>query len=230
MIVRRRCFAFALAALLAAGSSVHGDAYYSISFNGQVGVTTYPDNQNGPLQPGQARIEFNVQWFSSGAQPEGADAVAFNTDLHLSPSQIVVPKGWTLTPNAVVPGLGTFSWELRAANPGIDPIIDVTINGLGSTAASHFWLPSVVAPGSTATPAMFAFHDYAIDYYQGPNQPWLRVPQGSDESWFSISGPPQFSIVHSAPEPSALVLAGLGLGGWIGCRAWRRRWSAHITA
>ncbi len=204
------------------------DYLFSDSTYGRVSVTTYPTTTgyfNGsPPQFGQALVEVDGQWHASGAQPEAVDTFAFNTNLHLTPSQFTLPAGWTLTPNAEVPGLGRFTWELHTTmTPGWQPIVDLTISGLGSNpAAAHFWFPSS-ATGSD-TPAAFAFHDSVIDYIGFYGAPTEREPQGPDTGWYSISGPPEFAKLTSAPEPATLILGSLALGGIIlGRRVFRRR-------
>lgn len=225
-----RYFALALIALVLARPSVRGDYFFSDGYRGKVRVTTYPDSSwLGTPQRGQARIDFDGSWHgSSQVIPETLDTVAFNTDLQLAPSQITVPKGWTITPNAVVPGFGRFSWVLHDAQAPIlpsYPLVSITIDGLGnSLAAAHFWQSSKVAGiAAPATPATFAFHDGVIDYYQGPDVPWLHVPQGPDMSWFSIAGPPQYAALTPSPEPTSLLLCGVGVAGLLGWNMLRRR-------
>jgi hypothetical protein len=220
---RIRFLALALVALMLARPPVRGDYFVSDGYRGKVSVHTYPNT----TQPGQARIEFDGGWHgSSHVISEFQDTVAFNTDLHLSPSQITAPKGWTLTPDAVVPGFGRFSWVLHTSDPHLSDLWpSVTIDGLGSNpAALHFWQSSSVAGiAPPATPATFAFHDGVIDYL-GRDWRWRAEPQGPDMSWFSIdAGPPQFATVTSSPEPSAVVLCGVGLAGLLGWNALRRR-------
>jgi hypothetical protein len=45
----------------------------------------------------------------------------------------------------------------------------------------------------------------------------------------AITGSAQVNVVSSSPEPSALALAGLGLGG-LGCAGWRRRRGRRAAA
>jgi hypothetical protein len=221
-----RFLVFAVAILLFDWPSAQADYWYARTDGGDVRVTTFPDTDFGSLQAGQARILFEA-WFSgsSHAQPAFIDSVAFNTDLILSPGQITAPQGWELTPNVTVPGKGRFSWGLHTLNPQEkDWLVGVMIDGLGEKpSASHFWLPSKTEGISPpATPATFAFHIAAIDYYQGPNMPWLRVPQGPDTAWsFLEDRPPDFP--HPTPEPCTLALAGLGLAGVLAAR----RLTAH---
>jgi hypothetical protein len=224
-----RYFALALVALVLARPAVRGDYFESVSYKGKVTVTAYQNWSGFGTPPGQVQIYFNGAWYGGSGQgsPDFLDTVAFNTDLHLSPNQITVPKGWTLTPNAVVPGFGRFSWVLHTSDPNwLDLFPSVTIDGLGSNAAaSHFWQSSTVAGiAPPATPASFAFHDGALAYYQGADLPWLHVPQGADVSWFSIdAGPPQYAALTPSPEPSALVLCGVGLAALLGWNVLRRR-------
>jgi hypothetical protein len=221
---RIRFFVLAIGTLLLARPPVRGDYFWTDTEHGTVSVTTYPTDGTS-LQPGQARIHFDGRWYGKSA-PEFLDFLAFNTDLTLSPNQITVPKGWKLTSNGVVPGFGRFSWLLQTSNqqPN-DGLYDVTISGLGdNVSASHFWQSSTVT-GITppVPPATFAFHDGVIDYYHG-RDPSLRVPQGPDTGWFSVdTRPPLFATVTSSPEPSAVVLLGVGLAALLGWNALRRR-------
>jgi hypothetical protein len=214
-----------LASILLARPEVRGDYFFAPlgPTVGQVTVTSYPT----ALQPGQANISFDGSWFSSGASPTGLDAVAFNTDLHLDPSQIAVPNGWTLTPNATVPGHGQFSWLARSSAPQFDNlVVGVTISGLGNNpSAWHFWLPS-----QGTTPATFAFHDAAIAFFPLADEPSYTVSQGWDSGWgFAGTQAPEIISLTSAPEPSALLLAGLGLAGLLGGRALHRRRTRACT-
>jgi hypothetical protein len=223
--LRLRLLTAALAILLVAWSPARGDQMFSFSAAGSVSIAAYPNSDfygGNALQFGQARITFDGGWISSGAQPESLDTVAFNTDLKLSPSQISVPQGWTLAPNGVVPGFGRFSWVAQTQNPHLnDIIVPITIGGLGNNAAaSHFFQSSVVTGSASASPAYFAFHDAVIDYYEGPNNPWLSVPQGQDTAWFTVD--PRPPAVTSSPEPSALILCSVGLAGLVGRRMLRR--------
>jgi hypothetical protein len=221
---RLRLLAAGLALLLVAWSPARGDQMFSDGRSGRVSIATYPNSDffGNALQVGQARITFDGQWMASGAQPESLDTVAFNTDLKLTASQIAVPQGWTLAPNAVVPGFGRFSWVAHTQNPQLNEIIvPITIGGLGNNAAaSHFFQSSVVTGIPSALPAYYAFHDAVIDYYEGPNNPWLSVPQGPDTGWYTVD--PRPPAVTSSPEPSALILCSVGLAGLVGRRVLRR--------
>jgi hypothetical protein len=245
MFIRTRWFAAALAALAFAQAVARGDYYDSgnaYTRYGRVIVTTYPTDPAAPgiragLFPeefhfgrpkfGQAQIVFDGGWLGvSGAYPTALDTIAFNTDLPLSPNQIIAPKGWSVTPNAVVPGLGRFSWQLHTSNPGESLVpIAVTIDGLGSNpAASHFWLPSTGMTPSGPPPA-FAFH-YNVINELGPDlgHGWyfVGVPQSPETGWYSVDTRLPFASVTSTPEPSTLILCSLAIGGLVGRRGLAR--------
>src|SRR6516165_4425415 len=101
-----RYFALALIALVLARPSVRGDYYESTTYKGKVTIYAFQNWSGFGTPPGQVQIYFNGAWNGGSGQvsPDFLDTVAFNTDLHLSPNQITGPKGWTVTPNAVVPG------------------------------------------------------------------------------------------------------------------------------
>jgi hypothetical protein len=222
-----RIFVLAVATLLLDWPSAQADYWYGRTGSGEFQVTTFPGHDLfGDVKSGQVRILFEAGWSgSSQAQPALVDTVAFNTDLTLSPNQIMVPQGWELTPNAVVPGKGRFSWALHTSNPQTF-FVGVTIAGLGTKASpSHFWLPSKTEGISPpATPDNFAFHVSAIDYLKDRDMPWVRVPQGPDEAWYGVEGrPPDYAFVTPTPEPCTLALAGLGLVGLLAARRFTAR-------
>lgn len=133
----------------------------------------------------------------------GIDAVAFNTNLNLSPAQIALPPGWALSQDRTMNGFGTFSWVARVTDPkyrvGNDNWINVVISGLGDQAdLGRFTFASQVDPRSPTPqfPAFFAAH----------------VSGGTPAAANGfITEQTIAGIIVGAPEPSALALCGVGL-------------------
>jgi hypothetical protein len=144
-----------------------------------------------------------------GLYEVAVNGFAFNTDLALTPSQFSLPAGWTATPNALVPGVGTFSWVLAGTTKPLSPdatsMVGFDISGLGdNTALSHFVIPSTQDGTNSSQGSWFAA-DIVPFYYA--NTFSGSVPAVTD-FWASGSGP----LPAEAPEPSTLLLLGLGLG------------------
>jgi hypothetical protein len=135
------------------------------------------------------------------------DAVAFNTDLALSPTQIIAPPGWILTQNAPIAG---FSWEATSTAPQYNSeAMWLTITSLGSNASLWDFQNYADRTGITPLPpaVYFAAHISGIT-------PSAATDFATEQWVFSTIPPP-------LPEPSALVLAGLGVVGLFGRRVAR---------
>jgi hypothetical protein len=194
---------------------------------GELEVLTYnPQNWRAP-GPGTLRFFFSPgETGVTTGNPGGIYSIAvqgfaFNTDLTLNPSQFNLPADWTATPNTLVPGLGRFSWVLMAPSPFFASTTGFDISGLGNyTTSNHFILPPT-PDGTNSSSAWFAADivpKYDPSTFSGP------VPTVTD-FWASAS----VSLPAATPEPSTLVLCGLGLGTWLGARAVRsRRYNRYI--
>jgi hypothetical protein len=179
--------------------------------------------RSGPDRPGPGTLRF-VLWpglegetNSRGLYEIQVKGFALNTDLKLTPDQFFLPAGWTATPNAVVPGLGRFSWVL--STPAADPRNSsqytwFDIGGLGANATfNHFVLPASPA-GTSSSSAWFAA-DIVPFYF--PDTFGGQVPAITD-FWASSS----LSSVAQTPEPSTFVLASLGMLALLGRCVLRR--------
>jgi hypothetical protein len=175
-----------------------------------------------PVPPDPGTLRF-VLWpggthatNSGGLYETQVKGFALNTDLKLTRDQFFLPAGWTATPNAVVPGLGRFSWVIStpAADPISSPYAWFDISGLGANATfNHFILPASPA-GTSSSSAWFAA-DIVPFYF--PDTFGGRVPAITD-FWASSS----LSSVAQTPEPSTLVLASLGMLALLGRCVLRR--------
>lgn len=143
----------------------------------------------------------------------GVDAVAFNTDLSLSPAQIQLPTGWTPSHNDSMNGFGTFTWVARATDPKYrngDNWLNLVISGLGDKAdLRHFTFNSQVDPrGPTPqTPAFYAAH---VSGGTATAADGFITEQ-------TIAG-----TIVGAPEPSTLAICGLGMAAIGAAHALRR--------
>ena len=198
-------------------------------------INVSADNGNpGPhrpdiVQPGQVRISFNAQQasglyiFSPLNGNWGIDAVAFNTNLNLTPGQFTLPTGWTLSHNGSMDGFGKFTWVAYATDPKYrghplpnvpDDEISVLISGLGSDAAyRHFTFLSQPDPPWNAMPqgdAYFALHTSGL------------VPSSLD-NFITEQTIAAAVAAPDTPEPSTLLLGALGVAG-TGMICARRRW------
>jgi hypothetical protein len=172
----------------------------------------------GPEDPGTLRFLFGAgaigETTDGGLYSTAVKGFALNTDLTLTPNQFDISSGWTATPNAVVPGLGHFSWVLSAPSAKdalMSSITGFDISGLGDQASfAHFVFPASPV-GANSSSAWFAADIvplYFPDTFHG------RVPDITD---FWASG--SLGVAAQTPEPCALALAGLGAIGLIGRRA-----------
>jgi hypothetical protein len=124
----------------------------------------------------------------------------FNTDL--APTSIVATNSggtdlhWTVKTNQNVSNFGIFSFELDGKGQAQANPLVVTISNLGSNATlAHFVLPSQLNGGTVAS----------------------FVAQ--QDRFIAVGDP------NAVPEPSAVVLALVGIGGFglTGFRRWRRK-------
>jgi hypothetical protein len=141
----------------------------------------------------------------------GIDALAFNTNLNLSPAHIALPPGCALSQDRTMNGFGTFSWVARVTDPkyrvGNNNWINVVISGLGDQAdLGRFTFASHVDPRSPTPqfPAFFAAHVSG------------GTPTAADGfiTEQTIAGD-----IVGAPEPAALTLCGVGLAAVCAGRA-----------
>jgi hypothetical protein len=212
-----------------------GSSWGTVQVEGYDGVGP----AGGGLSAGQVRITFEPNF---GPQPasgvaglinytnQGFQALAFNTDLSLSASQISLPVSWHAFPsvwlgeqvNGTYTSYGKYSWALgTTTNFQNSPIL---ISGLGANATpAHFLFPSDGSgppggPNAVALSADFAGLWTSINFSND-------FGASSSSQWFvsnasaAVGGEPP----TSTPEPSALALAGFGLAALLGRRVLRRR-------
>lgn len=163
------------------------------------------------LLAGQVRFTVTAPFLSiygnpSRARNYGLDQFAFNTDLSILASQIVVTTtggtnlNWTTQFNRNVSSFGRFSILAKGTGKSRGNPIVVTISGLGDNATlNHFLFPSTGRNGGT----YFAAH--LGGFPCPPNSHFIGV-----------------SDVTCVPEPASWMLAVVGLTG-IGLARWRRR-------
>jgi hypothetical protein len=189
--------------------------------------SVFIESYNGPnpqdlvhhLLAGQVRMTVTAPFLSIYGSPDnyGMDKFGFNTDLNLSPNNIVVTDGggtnlgWTVTQKLGVikpqniSTFGTFSVEDDGTGHSRgDPIV-VTIGNLGSNATiDHFIFLSTGGGGPDA---------YFVAHLGG----------------FTAQPTSQFIAVTSlTPEPGTIGLALIGLAG-IGVARLRRRFARSRT-
>jgi hypothetical protein len=188
-------------------SNIFGPGNYGTVFaEANNGATTV----NGVL-PGQVRLTVTGTWaaaYGNQAQASnfGFDKFAFNTDLGSLSSVVVTNNSntnlnWGLNANQNESIFGKFSYEVKGNGNSRDNPIIVTISNLGANATlAHFEFNS-----QGGTPVFFAAHIAGF-----PNTPGSNFI-GADPS--------------AVPEPSAVVLALVGIGGFglTGFRRWRRK-------
>jgi hypothetical protein len=205
---------------------------------GTVQIEAYDGNgaNGGGLNPGEVRLIFDTK--NTGFAPLsvntannliGVQAVAFNTDLSLSPSQIHVPTGWMVAQNFTnysastdreTPSsffLGQFSWGAGTVS-SIQGAMSILITGLGANATlNHFVFDSTLMqnppPGPIFESAAFAANAVGLSFgADGANvsSGWLATNANGASA--DGEGPWQ------TPEPTTLALASVGLVGLLGRR------------
>jgi hypothetical protein len=159
-------------------------------------------------------------------QTLGFGAIAFNTDLKLSASQLQLPGGWHNSPKPAISTtspsytFGTFSWGAGTVT-NIENGVSVLITGLGADATpAHFLLGSSATQGPPPPfeSAVFAANAVRESFGVESSSYWLATNANG------ISG----AMPAAAPEPCALVLAGLGVAGLLGRHSMRRRWLCRV--
>ncbi len=186
----------------APGQSVFGSAQFD-AYDPHVSPST--------LVPGEVRISIYANETRASV-----DAIAFNTDLSLSPSRIILPTGWTLSAQTQVNGLGKFSW-LAIGDPSVfTPFALISIYGVGANMPlSHILLSSQSSASDTAfLPTLVAAEVNNNFDLRATNfgEHWIYAPA---------------AVAVATPEPSTLVLAAVCFCSLAGGCAIRRRTRAE---
>lgn len=209
-------------------STLFADGTYSYGF-----LSSEADNGQGSyhlpsVKAGQVQFQFSVMDFAhsydhgavyiygppwSLPQAFGLDVIGFNSAVSLSPSQITLPTGWTLSQHGVLGGFGTFDWVATATDPAYrSRNVMVLIDGLGTAADFHTF--ANLSAGGPEGAANFVGH---VAGYPA------TAPNGfSTDHW--IGG-----AIAASPEPSALALAGLGAAGLF-LQGWARSKGARLAS
>jgi len=162
------------------------------------------------LQPGQVRLTFTgnpVPALLKLGPNFGFNQVVFNTDLAITPGQVTLPAGWTLSgPNLWPSAPNAKIWLAQnSPSPGnqiSNPVV-VVISGLGSQATLNHFLIGIPQPPS---PPFVFLGD--VSYW---NSDGVAVVRDN-----------MIGTIQSTPEPSTLVLGAVGLVAGIVVRQRRR--------
>ena len=183
----------------------------------------------GGLSTGQVRLTFtasNASNYTSLGKTFGIGEVAFNTDLALTAGQISGPGGWTLSNTKSISGFGKFSWDLSgsAAGGSRPNPVSVTISGLGANATlQHFLFGSA---GDGVNPPPLGSVDFAM-FVAGFTTTDPTIGGHFVGGPFGVPPPGgQGEPPAATPEPSTLVLGGIGLVVFMGWSSRRRRHQA----
>jgi hypothetical protein len=191
---------------------------------GVIEVLTYnpgphPDLRTPP--PGNVRFLFwpgeTGYTGNGGLYNIGVQGYAFNTDLALTPSQFNLPAGWTATPNGSAPGLGRFSWVLKAPAPFFSAIGGFDISGVGNNVSSTDFVLPPAPDGANSSRAWAAIYIVAYSVPTNSNGGPEPASGAITDFWASASVP------EAAPEPTSFYLGGFGLAGLAAWQALRRR-------
>ena len=165
--------------------------------------------------------------YSSVGKNFGFHTIGFNTDLALSASQVTLPTGWSLTPNANLSMFGVFGWKATTTNHE-GASVTVQIDGLGTNATlDHFTLPS-----QGGDSAFFAGHimDFSIKGRNVTSQ-WVGAssvppvpPPGGQGGPPSVPPPGgQGGPLPQAAEPPTVAMGAVAVFGVALARLRRRR-------
>jgi hypothetical protein len=209
------------AALLTAGLFLTVNGYANADF-----VETFTLDQSNALPNGVSYGTVKVQGstalgevtltytadpspYSGTGKNFGFHSIGFNTDLSLTAAQITTPAGWSLSPGANLSQFGRFTWTASTSNqPSPTVVIDIT--GLGSTVS----LADFTVGSTKGTSVFFAGHiiDFSVSGSDVSSQ-WVGGSTPSNDPPPPPPGGQGGPPPSSSPEPSALLLGGIGLAG-----------------
>lgn len=170
----------------------------------------------GGLNAGEVRLTYSaaiVGDYGSIEKSFGIQNVGFNTDLKLKASQITGPGGWKVNSNKNLASFGKFSWTIDgSAKGGKRPNpVTVLLTGLGANATIEHFLFGSVGNGKSSPADGSVYFAMHVAGFDGKNHEGGGHFAGG--STFELPPPPGGSgDVQPTPEPSTILLCGMGMG------------------